>query len=96
MRLVQKSLLHSGYFVLDDGEIYPAFTDDVINEGMQQTFSEHIRKIYGVIDLKKVLYDIKKFKELYGTIPQNLVEELRTGFSTCGELKQSHNLFIYK
>ena len=96
MRLVQKSLLHTGYFVLDDGEIYPAFTDDLINEGMQQIFSKHIQRIYGVVDLKRLIHIIKEFKELYGIIPQNLVEELRTGFPTCGELKQSHNLFIYK
>ena len=96
MRLVQKSLLHTGYFVLDNGEIYPAFTDDIVREGMQQPFSKRIKRIYGVIKLQRLVYDIKKFKELYGIVPQNIVEELRTGFSTCGELKQSHNLFIYK
>lgn len=96
MKLVQKSLLHTGYFILEDGEIKPSFTNDLVREGMNQPFSKDIRKIYAVVELERFVNLIKEFKKEHGIIPQDLVAILRTGFATCGELKQSHNLFIYK
>ena len=96
LKLVQRSLLHTGYFILENGDTLPAFTKDLLNEGMHQKFGKKIKKIYGVADVSRILPIIKFFKEKYGVIPQNLVAELRTGFHSAGELKQAHNLFIYK
>lgn len=99
MRLVQKSLLHTGYFITKDGEMIPSFTDNLLNEAMLRPDSKKICKMYGVLRKDEIRYlcaEIQKFKKEHGIIPQNLVEALRTGFGTNGELKQSHNLFIYK
>ena len=99
MRLVQKSLLHTGYFVTQDKKIIPAFTADLVNESMMCSRHKEVRRIYGVLREDEIFYIlklIKEFKRKHGIIPQNLTEYLRTGFATNGELKQSHNKFIYK
>lgn len=99
MRLVQKSLLHTGYFITDKKEVIPSFTNDLVQEAMLNPKSKHIKKMYGVLSTEEIIWllkQIKEFKKKHGIVPQNLTEMLRTGFGTNGELKQSHNLFIYK
>ena len=99
MRLVQKSLFHTGYFITADNRIIPAFTKDLVEEAMLNPKKKAIKKIYGVLSPKEINYVVEQinlFKQKHGVLPQNLTEFLRTGFATNGELKQSHNLFIYK
>ena len=99
MRLVQKSLLHTGYFITDTNEVIPSFTNDMVEEAMIHSKRKHIKKMYGALTGKElffILQQIKEFKREHGIIPQNLVEMIRTGFSSASGLKQSHNLFIYK
>lgn len=99
MRLVQKSLLHTGYFVTQDKKIIPAFTTELVNESMMCPQHKDIRRIYGVLREDEIFYIlklIKEFKRKHGVIPQNLTEFLRTGFASTGELEQTKNLFIYK
>ena len=99
MKLVQKSLLHTGYFITDSNKILPSFTQDLVNEAMLSPYKKDIRMMYGVLRQDEISYLCKKirdFKRKHGIIPQNLTEFLRTGFATNGLLKQSHNLFIYK
>ena len=99
MRLVQKSLLHTGYFITGENQIIPAFTSDLVEEAIINSQQRNIKKIYSVLSPKELTYvveQIRTFKKKHGVLPQNLTEFLRTGFATNGELKQSHNLFIYK
>ena len=99
MKIVQKSLVHTGYFVLEDGSLIPAFTSDLVGESMMIPQRKYVRKIYGALnkgELKYLVTQIKEFKEKHGIIPQNLTAYLRTGFFSNGELKQAHNTFIYK
>ena len=99
MRLVQKSLLHTGYFITSDDRIIPAFTADLVNEAMISSDRGGIKRMYGVLRKDELLYvcqQIRNFRRKHGIIPQNLTEFVRTGFATNGELKQSNNLFIYK
>ena len=99
MRLVQKSLMHTGYYILDDGQVVPSFSDDLVDEAMLSPHRSKIKKMFGTLslgDVKYLLKEIRRFKNENGIIPQNLTEMLRTGFGSTGELKQSHNLFIYK
>lgn len=101
MRLTQKSFLHTGYFILDNGEVHPAFTDDLVEEAMRHPLSKRIKKIYGVIgttftELQPLAQEIKEFKEKYGIIPQDKTEQLRTGFSNSAGLAQSLPRYCYK
>lgn len=99
MKLVQKSLMHTGYFILKDGSIIPGFSNDLVNESMMIPYSKDVTRIYGVLRADELQYlceQIKDFKAKHGIIPQDLTAYLRTGFYTNGELKQSHNTFIYK
>lgn len=101
MRLIQKSFLHTGYFVLKTGEIRPAFSSDLVEEAMRHPFSKDVKGIYGTFmndrsQLEYMIKFIKKFKEKYGVIPQNCTEELRTGFFNNGELTQTLPRFCYK
>ena len=99
MRLVQKSLLHTGYFVSQSGDLFPSFTNDLINEAVLHPQKLNIKKMYKALsqeDLQLLCSQIKEYRKVHGIIPQNLTEFLRTGFFTNGGLKQSHNLFIYK
>lgn len=99
MRLVLKSMLHTGYFILDDGTFVPAFTTDLVHEGMLKPFKGKIKKIFGAnteSDYNYIRTDIKRFKNAYGIVPQNRVDELRTGFWSNTEHKQTHELFKYK
>jgi hypothetical protein len=70
-----------------------------VDEAMLSPHRAKIRKMFGTLSSKEIEYllkEIKRFKKEHGIIPQNLIEMLRTGFGSTGELKQSHNLFIYK
>ena len=96
MKLFQKSLLHTGYFILKNKKVYPAFTEDLIAEGRMTTFSKGISRIYGVADLKDTLKYCYKFKKEYGIFPREGVEVIRTGFKPTAELNASISRFIYK
>ena len=98
MRLVQKSLLHTGYFILKNGDIYPAFTADLIAEVNLQPFKKEVFRVYGVrSDLYPLICEqIKEFKKEHGVAPQNLVAIIRTGFTDLNNLKQSHHIYKYK
>ena len=100
MRLVQRSLLHTGYFILKNGDIHPAFSRDLVEEGLNRSFKHEIKEIQGVLrtaEIDTLIYSyIKPFKKEHGIIPQNYTEELRTGFYTQGNMKQTHELHKYK
>ena len=99
MRLVQKSLLHTGYFITQDENIIPSFTNDLVTEAMMHPKRSSIKSMYGVLRKDEISYlctQIRNFRRKYGIIPQNLTEFIRTGFATKGNLKQAHNRFIYK
>ena len=97
MRLVQKSLAHTGYVVLKDGRLVPCFTSHLVNEAKSKV-GEDACEIYGtnVSDIPKILSGISYYKEKYGVLPQNLVAELRTGFNNSRTLHQHNSLFLYK
>ena len=102
MRLVQKSLKHTGYAVFKNStgtqETLPTFSNDPLREA---TFLEEkgrvLTGIYGTsVIMKKVLEEIKRHKSKYGIIPQDLTEELRTGFRSSKDLQQSYPRYYYR
>ena len=109
MRLVQKSLKHTGYAVLkiltnssNYFKIAPLFTNDYLIEGNE--VKKEVQKlginasligIYAV-DLMCPLHDLREFKQKYNALPRNYVEEIRTGFSNASGLTQSLPRFVYK
>ena len=103
MRLVQKNLRHTGYAIFrnKDGseEIIPTFTNDTFTEArlIKKQYKKSLVGIYGTrVIMKDVLEEIKKYKEKYGIIPQDLVEELRTGFISNSSLTQAYPRYYYK
>lgn len=95
MRLVQKSLLHTGYIILEDNSIFPAFGPNVLAEAYYTEGGRRVKKVYAVADFNELLEKIKEFKEKYGVIPQNFTEELRTGLKDGDGLSQTHPRFCY-
>ena len=82
-----------------NGELIPTFTDDLIKEGMECPYTKDIVKMFGAnteADYNYIRTDIKRFKDAHGIVPQNRVDELRTGFWSNSEHKQTHELFKYK
>lgn len=95
MRLVQRSLLHTGYIVLEDSSILPTFGPDVLSEAYYNHGELHIKRVYSVADFNDLLTQIKSFKNTYGIIPQNVTEELRTGLKNGDGLSQTLPKFCY-
>lgn len=107
MRIVQKSLMHTGYIILKNGSYIPLWSDNLYVEA-DKIIKERFRGDYAKIDVilatnaaytKIMLHDIKAYKEKYGVIPQALMDELRTGFSSdsvSGLKQQKTNLHCYK
>ena len=52
MKLVQKSLMHTGYFILKDGSIIPGFSNDLVNESMMIPYSKDVRRMQSCADLE--------------------------------------------
>ena len=98
MRLVQKSLSHTGYIILKDGSVVPCFTDKLIEEAKNKVPYNKTAGLYGTNtkDVPDILSTIEFYKKKYNVLPQNYVAQLRTGFNTCPRLHQSSNLFLYK
>ena len=98
MKLVKKNMYHTGYFLLDDGMMYPSFTKDLVHEGKSSAYSKKIIAVFGTNEdsIPQLLSNIKFFKKKYGIVPQNYVAELRTGFNNGNNLTQYHNTFLYK
>lgn len=110
MRLVQKSLKHTGYAVLkiltnssNYIKIVPLFTNDYLIEGNE--VEKEIESELGInasligiyaVDLLCPLHDLRAFKQKYNALPRNYVEEIRTGFSNASGLTQSLPRFVYK
>lgn len=103
MRLVQKNLKHTGYAVFKnkegEEETLPTFSNDPLREAtfLERKNDRILIKVYGSsVIMKNVLSQIKEYKEKYGVIPQDLTEELRTGFSSVSGLQQSYPRYYYK
>ena len=103
MRLVQRNLKHTGYAIFKNKEgveeTLPTFSNDPLREAtfLEKKNNRILIKVYGTsIIMKDVLTQIKEYKEKYGAIPQDLTEELRTGFRSAGELQQSYPRYYYK
>ena len=103
MRLFQKNLRHTGYAIYknEDGieETIPTFTNDLFTEArfLGKQHKKSLVGVYGArIIMKDVTEEIKKYKEKYGIIPQDLTEELRTGFQSNNFLTQSYPRYYYK
>ena len=95
MKLFQRSLLHTGYFILKDGTIKPAFSADLMKEGMNK-YGDQVSSMYGTNEhrLPVICEQIREFKEKYGVIPRELMDSLRTGFDNSKYLYQSkYNFF---
>ena len=96
MRLVQKSLLHTGYMIFEDDSVGPIFSPHVIAEAYYNSNKPNpVKKVYAVANLEDLLVKIKTIKKSYGIIPQNYTEELRTGFRNGDGLSQTHSKFCY-
>lgn len=103
MRLVQRSLKHTGYAVFRNNEgmeeVLPTFSNDPLREAtfLEKKNNRVLIKVYGrSVIMKDILAQIKEYKEKYGIIPQDLTEELRTGFRSMGGLQQSYPRYYYK
>lgn len=103
MRLVQRNLKHTGYAIFRNKEgteeILPTFSKDPLREAgfLEKKNNRLLVKLYGTsVIMEDVLEQIKRYKEKYGVIPQDLTEELRTGFSSRGGLQQSYPRYYYK
>ena len=103
MRLVQKNLRHTGYAIFRDQdgaeEVIPTFTNDIFTEAriLKKQYKKNLVGVYGArILMEDVLEEIKRFKEEHGVTPQDLVEELRTGFISNRSLTQSYPRYYYK
>lgn len=97
MRLFQKSLLHTGYFILSNGIIEPAFSDNIIEEAMNKNYENYSKvKIFGTNEssIPEICRRIKEYKREYGVLPRYLMDELRTGFNNSPELHQSKQNFF--
>ena len=109
MRLVQKNLKHTGYAVLtvhkkhEYVEVTPLFTADYLLEGeeIRKGLEEelkipvsltHVYSADGFVAIK----ELQDFKQKYGALPRNCVEEIRTGFRSGDGLTQSLPRFVYK
>ena len=96
MRLVHKNLRHTGYIIVEGGGIIPAFTQDLLNEAKMVT-NKRIKGVYGAqVIMKETLSSIKKYYKDHKIVPQDLTEELRTGFSSGRGLTQSYPRYYYK
>ena len=107
MRIVQKSLMHTGYIVLKNGSYIPLWSDNLYVEA-DSIIKERFMGDYAKVDvilatntvyIKSILHGIKTYKEKHGVIPQALMDELRTGFSSdtvLGLKQQKTNLYCYK
>ena len=103
MRLVQRNLKHTGYAIFKNKEeveeTLPTFSNDPLREAtfLEKKNNRVLIKVYGTsVMMKDVLIQIKEYKEKYGVIPQDLTEELRTGFRSMGGLQQSYPRYYYK
>ena len=98
MRLFQKSLLHTGYFILKDGSIHPAFSMDLIGESLRKFGPGEVTHIYGTNEdrISSICKEIKEYKAKYGVLPRGLMDELRTGFSNSVGLHQSKKCYFFK
>ena len=107
MRLVQKSLMHTGYIVLKDGSVIPLWGDNAYVEAdaiIKSTFMGDYSKVDAIVVtntqyVRSIIKDIKEYKRVHGIIPQKLMEELRTGFSSDGIVglrQQKTNLHCYR
>ena len=103
MRLVHKNLRHTGYAIFKDKngveEIVPMFTNDLLEEStfLENKYGKDVVGVYGArILMEDLLEGIKRFKKTHGIIPQNLVEELRTGFVSNRFLTQTYPKYYYK
>ena len=103
MRLVHKNLRHTGYAIFRDQngveEIIPTFTNDTFTEAriLKKQYKKNLVGVYGArVLMEDVLKGIKRFKKEHGVIPQDLVEELRTGFTSNKSLTQSYPRYYYK
>ncbi len=95
MKLFQKSLFHTGYFILKDGSVEPAFSRSLIMESYSK-FGQSVSHVFGTNDYKlsDMCAQIREYKEKYGVVPRYLMDELRTGFSSSKELRQTKHSFI--
>ena len=97
MRLVQKSLMHTGYIIFRDNTILPSFSTNIVEETYMRRDipAKAVKRIYAVSDLSALVSLIDSFKEEHGIIPQNYTEELRTGFRSGSGLNQTPPKFCY-
>ena len=107
MRLVQKSLMHTGYIVLKDGSFIPLWGDNALVEA-DDIIKDRFQGMYSKVDgifvtntpyVRSLIKKIKDYKELHGVVPQDRMEELRTGFSSdkiMGLHQQKTNLHCYR
>ena len=96
MKLFQKNLLHTGYFILKDGTMRPAFSSGIMQEALNSPYSSKIDKVYGTNSdqISFICQQIKEYKDKYGVVPRYLMDELRTGFRSGYGLRQTSYHFI--
>ena len=103
MRLVHKNIRHTGYIIAEYGsgdvKILPAFSNDLLTEAKFLKIGQkfELRGLYGSqLLMKEKLEKIKEYFKKYGVIPQDLTEELRTGFENGRGLTQSYPRCYYR
>ena len=110
MRLIQKSLKHVGYAILEvqneessNSQMEPLFTNDVLleSEELRKELEKSLRtpvklKAVYVSNIELPLQQLKEFKQKYGSLPRNYTEEIRTGFQHGDGLTQYYPRFVYK
>ena len=82
MRLVQKSLMHTGYIVLKDGSIIPLWGDNAYVEAdaiIKSTFMGDYSKVDAIVVtntqyVRFILKDIKEFMSFFLAFPLHLCD----------------------
>ena len=103
MRLIHKNLRHTGYIIAEydngDVKILPAFSDYILTESqfLKRDQKFKLKGLYGAqLIMKEKLESIQEYFNEHGVIPQDLTEELRTGFENGRGLTQSYPRYYYK
>ena len=84
MKIKQTNLAHTGYFVTENGKIYPAFTSHQVKEGrdLAARLKVHIKKIYGTLSpetIEELANEAVQYCREYGVPPRFDMEQLRNG-----------------